>query len=175
VTDQTTARSESSDIPFEMPEPPFIRGQDGQPVDPVLERFWAVIKRLPRYVKLGVGLTRDPRTPRGAKVTVGLGGAYAVSPVDLVPGIIPVAGQLDDMVVLLLALRRAIRACPPELAGEHLTKAGLTTEQIDADLATCRATITWIAAKSARAGGRLALATGRRLRDAVRSVGRGTR
>ena len=139
-----------------------------QSVDPVLERFWAVLRRLPRYLSLGVSLARDGRVPAGAKGAVVLGGAYAVSPLDLVPGIIPVAGQLDDVVVLLLTLRRAIRACPAPLAGEHLARAGLTGADFDTDLAACRATAGWLAAKGLRFGGRVAGGMGRRLWSAVR-------
>jgi uncharacterized membrane protein YkvA (DUF1232 family) len=134
-----------------------------QPVDPVLERFWTAVRRLPHYLALGVNLARDGRVPTGAKTAVMLGGAYAVSPIDLVPGIIPVAGQLDDMMVVLVALRRAIRACPPALAAEHLARAGLTADDFDGDLAACRATARWLAMKGVRLGRRLATAAGRRL------------
>ncbi len=137
-------------------------------IDPVLGRFWEAVKRLPRYLQLAIGLGRDGRVPRGAKVAVGLGGAYAVSPIDLVPGIIPVAGQLDDMLVLLLSLRQALRACPPELAAARLAAAGLTAATLDDDLAACRAMLRWIAAKSLRLSGRAARGAGRRLRRVVR-------
>lgn len=140
------------------------------PADPVLQRFWGVVRRLPRYVALGIGLARDERVPRRAKAAVLLGGAYAVSPVDLVPGIIPVAGQLDDMVVLLLALRRAVRASPEPVAAELLAGAGLTLVDFDEDLAACRATARWMAAKGLRFGGRLAAGAGRRVWGAVRSL-----
>jgi len=139
------------------------------PADPTLERFWIALRRLPRYVALGVNLARDDRVPGGAKAAVVAGGVYAVSPVDLVPGIIPVAGQLDDLVVLLLTLRRASRACPPPVAAEHLERAGLGATDFDDDLAACRATVRWLAAKGLRLGGRLAAGAGQRLWGTVRS------
>ena len=158
-------------------------GSDGPPeeprasaaetsADPVLERFWVAVRRLPRYLALGVNLARDGRVPAGAKTAVGFGGAYAVSPIDLVPGIIPVAGQLDDMVVVLLALRQAVRACPPSLAAEHLARAGVTAEDFDQDLAACRATARWLAAKGLRFGSRLAASAGRRLWATIRQRSR---
>lgn len=134
-----------------------------KPTDPTLERFWAVVGRLPRYLALGVNLARDERVPRGAKTGLLLAGAYAVSPIDLVPGIIPVAGQLDDLLIMLHALRRAVRACPAEVAADELARAGLSPGLLDDDLATCRATLRWLAAKGLRFGGRLAAAAGRRL------------
>ncbi len=144
----------------------------GEPSDPTLERFWEAVRRLPRYVALGVHLARDERVPRRAKTSVLLGGAYAVSPIDLVPGIIPVAGQLDDLVVLLLTLRRAIRACPAPVAAELLGRAELSAADFDRDLAACRATARWLAAKGLRLGGRLASAAGRRLWATVESRSR---
>lgn len=138
---------------------------DNRP-DPVLERFWAALRRLPRYLALGVNLTRDKDVPKRAKASVLMGGAYAVSPVDLVPGIIPVAGQLDDMVVILLALRRALRGCPPDVAADHLQRAGLTDGDLDADLAACWATVRWVGAKGLRLGGRFATSMSKRLGSA---------
>ena len=138
------------------------------PSDPVLERFWATLRRLPRYLALAVNLARDGRVPAGAKGAVLLGGAYAVSPLDLVPGIIPVAGQLDDVVVLLLTLRRAVRACPAPLAAEHLGRVGLSEADFATDLAACRATARWLAVQGLRLGGRVAVGAGRRLRSVVR-------
>lgn len=137
-------------------------------IDPVIERFWEAVRRLPRYLRLAGGLAVDDRVPKNAKVAIGLGGAYAVSPIDLVPGIIPVAGQLDDMMVLLLTLRRAVRASPPAVAAEHLERAGLTIEDFDGDLAACRATLRWVGVRGLRLGGRLAMGAGRRLRSVVR-------
>src|SRR5690606_11747919 len=66
-----------------------------------LAPVWALIKRLPAYMRLSANLARDPRVPKTAKASLALGGIYVVSPVDLIPGIIPVAGQLDDLYVLL--------------------------------------------------------------------------
>ena len=143
----------------------------GAPADPTLERFWAVVRRLPRYLALGVNLARDERVPGSAKTAVLLGGAYAVSPLDLVPGIIPVAGQLDDLFVVLLALRRALRACPPALAAELLRGVGLSFEEIERDLATCRATARWLATKSFRLGRRLAAGAGRLLWATIQQRG----
>lgn len=40
-------------------------------------------------------------------------------PFDLVPDFIPVAGQLDDVIIVALALRTAIRASGPKLLREH--------------------------------------------------------
>ena len=64
-------------------------------------------------------LVRDPRVPRRRKLLlVGLIG-YLALPFDLVPDFIPVAGQLDDLVVVVLVLRSLIRSGGEPLLREH--------------------------------------------------------
>ena len=88
------------------------------PADPFpTERLMALVRRLPRYVRLAWRLGRDPRLCVGARVAVMGAAAYLASPIDLVPGIIPVAGQLDDAAVALLALRFALRGLPQPRPG----------------------------------------------------------
>ena len=61
----------------------------------------------------------DDRTPRSAKLLlVGLLG-YLALPFDLVPAFVPVVGQLDDAIVVVLVLRRLLRATRPDVVGEH--------------------------------------------------------
>jgi uncharacterized membrane protein YkvA (DUF1232 family) len=45
--------------------------------------------------------------------------AYLAMPIALVPDLIPVAGQLDDAIVVALVLRTVLRAGGPELLREH--------------------------------------------------------
>ncbi len=132
-----------------------------QSTNPVLDRFWEAIRRLPRYLKFAANLARDREVPRNAKAMLAFGGAYTISPVDLVPGFIPVAGQLDDLIVLLLAVRSAMRACPAEVADAHLERAGLMRADFDADLAAAKETTLWLAGKGLR-GSRALVTRGRR-------------
>jgi uncharacterized membrane protein YkvA (DUF1232 family) len=55
-------------------------------------------------------LARDPRVPRRRKLLLLALVAYLSLPFDLVPDFIPVAGQLDDAIVVALVLRHLIRA-----------------------------------------------------------------
>jgi hypothetical protein len=57
--------------------------------------------------------------PRRHKVLLGLVVAYLASPIDVVPDVIPVAGQLDDALLVSLALRAIVRAAGPSLVHEH--------------------------------------------------------
>lgn len=61
---------------------------------------------------------RDTRTPMLAKVVAAAVAAYALSPIDLVPDIVPVLGYLDDVIVLPLGILLAVRLIPPTLMSE---------------------------------------------------------
>jgi uncharacterized membrane protein YkvA (DUF1232 family) len=54
-------------------------------------------------------LAVDPRVPLRAKLLAGFAAAYLASPVDLVPDFVPVIGQLDDLGVVMVAVRRLLR------------------------------------------------------------------
>lgn len=121
----------------------------------VLTRFAGVLARVPRYLRLGWVLFRDPAVPARGKVALGSALGYAVSPIDPVPGIIPVIGQLDDLFILLLGIQTALRAAPPDVAEQHLKTSGLTWEALDRDFLTLRATTIWIIGKAGNTAVRL--------------------
>src|SRR5215217_4468922 len=137
----------------------------------VMIRFVGVLSRIPQYIKLGWLLMNDSTVSGVGKAALGGGLAYAISPIDPVPGFIPVLGQLDDLAILLLAVRTALRGCPADVADGYLQTAGLTRETLDRDLVTIRATTIWLArrggAVAARAGKAMLALAGRRLRAAL--------
>jgi uncharacterized membrane protein YkvA (DUF1232 family) len=122
-------------------------------------RFIALVRRLPAYARLAWRLSRDPRLSRGRRTAVAAAAAYLISPIDLVPGIIPVAGQLDDAAVALLGLRFALRGLPAADRQAHLDASGLTAADLDHDLGTVRMGAAWLL----RRGGRIGLWAGRGL------------
>jgi uncharacterized membrane protein YkvA (DUF1232 family) len=65
---------------------------------------------IPDCIVLVTRLARDPRVPRRRKLLLLALVAYLSLPFDLVPDFIPVAGQLDDAIVVALVLRHLIRA-----------------------------------------------------------------
>lgn len=74
---------------------------------------------IPDCIVLIARLLRDERVPRRSKVLlVGLA-AYLAVPFDLVPDFIPVAGQLDDAILVALALRHLVRASGPAILREN--------------------------------------------------------
>jgi uncharacterized membrane protein YkvA (DUF1232 family) len=58
---------------------------------------------------------KDPRTPWYARALVLFVVAHTLSPIDLIPDFIPVAGYLDDLVITPGGLWLAIRLIPPEV------------------------------------------------------------
>jgi uncharacterized membrane protein YkvA (DUF1232 family) len=64
-------------------------------------------------------LLRDPDLPRRHRLLLKLLIAYLALPLDLVPDFIPVAGQLDDAVIVALVLRIVLRGSGGELVRRH--------------------------------------------------------
>jgi len=67
------------------------------------------ILELPRFLRLLWGLITDRRVSTMDKLLVAGAIAYIVMPVDLIPDVIPFLGEVDDVYLLVLALRRLIR------------------------------------------------------------------
>lgn len=80
-------------------------------------------RALARFVPDCLVLTRrllgDPAVPRSSKLLLGGLVAYLASPVDLVPDFVPVAGHLDDALVVALVLRSVFRRSGTERLREH--------------------------------------------------------
>jgi uncharacterized membrane protein YkvA (DUF1232 family) len=74
---------------------------------------------IPDCVVLVKRLLSDPRVPRRRKLLLGVLIAYLAMPLDLVPDFIPVAGQLDDAILVALVLRAVLRSGGEALLEEH--------------------------------------------------------
>lgn len=73
---------------------------------------------LPDCVTLLRRLWRDPRVPNRVRAVLAFAALWVVSPIDLVPEFLPVIGPLDDVVVVAVALRYAVRRAPREAVTE---------------------------------------------------------
>jgi uncharacterized membrane protein YkvA (DUF1232 family) len=79
----------------------------------------AIARLVPDCLVLVRRLARDPRVPRRRRwLLVALLGYLAV-PIDLVPDFVPVAGQLDDALLVLWVLRGVLRTAGPAVVAEH--------------------------------------------------------
>lgn len=74
---------------------------------------------LPNFVVLLKRLVSDPRVPWKSKLILGGTIMYLVSPLDVIPDFVPGLGQLDDIVVALLALHSILNRVPDEVVVEH--------------------------------------------------------
>ena len=79
----------------------------------------AVARFVPDCVVLFRRLLADPRVRRRDKLLLAGLVPYLLLPFDLVPDFIPVAGQLDDAVLVALVLRRVVRGAGREVVEEH--------------------------------------------------------
>ena len=78
-----------------------------------------LLRTLLTQVRLAVRLLREPRVPRLVKALPILALLYVVSPLDFIPDVIPVLGQLDDLGVFLVSLEVFLGLCPPGAVTFH--------------------------------------------------------
>lgn len=89
---------------------------------------------------------RDPRTPIAAKLLAGVVAAYAFSPIDLIPDFIPVAGLLDDLVIVPLGVWAVLRLVPVPLLAEYRETASALAERPVSRGAAIAIVALWLAA-----------------------------
>jgi uncharacterized membrane protein YkvA (DUF1232 family) len=73
---------------------------------------------IPDMIILFKRLLGDSRFSRRRKLLLWLTVGYLVLPIDIVPDFIPVAGQLDDAIVVALVLRWMLRGVDPTVLDE---------------------------------------------------------
>lgn len=70
-------------------------------------------------VRLAVRLLREPRVPLLTRAVPLLAALYLISPLDFIPDIFPIIGQLDDLGIAVLALEVFLRLTPPAVRAFH--------------------------------------------------------
>jgi uncharacterized membrane protein YkvA (DUF1232 family) len=78
-----------------------------------------VLRLLPDTIRLARRLAGDRRIPARARAEAWLLVAYLAVPIDLVPDFLPVVGQLDDVVLILVVLRRLVRRAGAAVVDEQ--------------------------------------------------------
>jgi uncharacterized membrane protein YkvA (DUF1232 family) len=78
-----------------------------------------LLRTLLAQARLAFRLLREPAVPLLAKAVPALAAIYLIWPLDVLPDIFPVLGQLDDLGVLLAALETFLWLCPAAPAAHH--------------------------------------------------------
>ena len=78
-----------------------------------LTLLWTVLRGDARQLWFAL---RHPDAPGWLKVGTALIVLYVVSPIDLIPDVLPVIGLVDDVVLVPLAIRWLLKRLPPEIA-----------------------------------------------------------
>jgi uncharacterized membrane protein YkvA (DUF1232 family) len=78
-----------------------------------------VLSALVAHARLAARLFREPRVPLLVKAIPVLAAVYLISPIDAIPDLIPVLGQLDDLGFVVFALEMFVRLCPAPAVAFH--------------------------------------------------------
>jgi uncharacterized membrane protein YkvA (DUF1232 family) len=82
----------------------------------VSPHYW---KKMWTEIKLVWRLMKDKRVPFYLKAIPLIVALYLLMPFDLIPGFIPIIGQLDDLSILLLGLSAFVRLAPADVVDEY--------------------------------------------------------
>ncbi|AOT72339.1 YkvA family protein [Geosporobacter ferrireducens] len=133
------------------------------------------IKRLPAYTKLLYRLYKDPVMTKKQKILLYSALGYMISPIEVVPGIIPVLGQVDDLIIILTVLKKVLHMSEEEKANLLLIEHGLSYEIIDEDIAISKETAKRFVASTGRILGKALILAGKTTFRMGKSVVRRTK
>ena len=99
--------------------------QNSTPVrrsDPSATLAW--LQNMARQARLAWRLLLDQRVSAWTKLIPPVVVAYILFPLDILPDVTPLLGQLDDVAVLFLGMKLFIEMSPPDVVREHLIALG---------------------------------------------------
>ena len=79
----------------------------------------SVIMLIPNFLKLMGRLFKDSRVPMAEKAMLIGAIVYVISPLDLIPDVIPFIGQVDDLYVISLVVLRLLARTDDDILNEH--------------------------------------------------------
>jgi uncharacterized membrane protein YkvA (DUF1232 family) len=85
---------------------------------PLSEKLKALVAQLFKQFRIIRRALVHPQVPWHAKTVAGCAVLYVISPIQLIPNFIPVIGQLDDVVVVTLAIKFLRRSVPQSVLDE---------------------------------------------------------
>ena len=77
-----------------------------------LTLLWAVLRGDARQLWFAL---RHPKAPTWLKLGTALLVLYVLSPIDIIPDVLPVVGLVDDLVLVPLAIRWMLKRLPPDI------------------------------------------------------------
>lgn len=78
-----------------------------------------VIYLIPNFLKLLFRLFKDSRVPTAEKAFLIGAIAYVISPIDLIPDVIPFIGEVDDLYLVALTILRLLNRTPADAIRQH--------------------------------------------------------
>ena len=100
--------------------------------------FMPMAGRAPLYARLIWSLITDERVPVGRKALLGAALGYVALGRDVVPDRVPLLGQLDDLVMVALAIDVFVDGLDEAVLAEKLELAGISRTAYDEDVARVR-------------------------------------
>jgi uncharacterized membrane protein YkvA (DUF1232 family) len=100
--------------------------------------FMPMAGRAPLYARLIWSLIQDERVPMTRKALLGGALGYVALGRDIVPDRVPLLGQLDDLVMVALAIDLFVDGLDESLLAEKLEEAGIPRAAYDEDVARVR-------------------------------------
>jgi uncharacterized membrane protein YkvA (DUF1232 family) len=79
----------------------------------MLDHLKAAGRNLKRELEVYRLVLKHERTPRLARVLLGMAIGYVLLPFDLIPDFIPILGHLDDVIIVPLLIIAALRLIDP--------------------------------------------------------------
>jgi uncharacterized membrane protein YkvA (DUF1232 family) len=74
---------------------------------------------IPNFLKLLYRLFKDSRVPLAEKALLIGAIAYVISPLDLIPDLVPFVGQVDDLYLIALVMLRMLTRTSDDVLREH--------------------------------------------------------
>ena len=82
-------------------------------------RMKSFLMFLPNMVTMLARMIKDPRVPTAEKALFIGAIVYVISPIDLIPDVLPFIGQVDDLYVVALCLLRLISKTDESVVRQH--------------------------------------------------------
>jgi uncharacterized membrane protein YkvA (DUF1232 family) len=99
------------------PEPEIDAAAAAAPAP--MQGLLKTLSRVPDYARLVFGLLWDARVSLADRLLVGASVVYLISPLDILPDVFPVLGQIDDLFFIVFSLTRLFERAQRHVVLSH--------------------------------------------------------